>query len=107
MIRKRMFGGAGLMALVATTPVLAQTAPVGPHAPGVFGIVFFVLALLLYFLPTWTALWRRHDKKWLVVLANLLLGWTVIGWVAVLVWSLAGAARGTNAAANSTPPPIQ
>ena len=42
---------------------------------------------LLYFLPTWEAWERKHTNLTGVTLLNLLLGWTLVGWVAALVWS--------------------
>jgi hypothetical protein len=41
-----------------------------------------------YFLPSIIA-WRRNHRKlgWVIAL-NAMLGWTLIGWVAALVWSL-------------------
>src|SRR5262249_43527005 len=47
-------------------------------------------ALLVYFLPTATALIRkRKSTKWIFAV-NLLTAWTVIGWVLALVWSFLG-----------------
>lgn len=50
-------------------------------------IVVIALALCLYVLPTIVALVRRHTQKVPIILVNLLLGWTFIGWVVALVWS--------------------
>ena len=56
---------------------------------------FTILELLLvvsifafYFLPTLIAFLRQHKNKLAVFLLNLLLGWTVLGWVVSLVWSV-------------------
>ncbi len=46
----------------------------------------FVL-FVLYWLPTVIALYRKHHNKWAILVLNLLLGWTVLGWIAALVWS--------------------
>jgi hypothetical protein len=53
-------------------------------------IIAIVIALASagYFLPLAIALWRSHPKTTNIFLLNLLLGWTVIGWVIALVWSL-------------------
>jgi len=55
---------------------------------------FTILELLLvvsifafYFLPTLIAFLRQHKNKLAIFLLNLLLGWTVLGWVVSLVWS--------------------
>ncbi|MGH9480915.1 MAG: superinfection immunity protein [Terriglobales bacterium] len=45
-----------------------------------------LVLVLLYFLP---AILARNKQNFLgVFLVNFLLGWTVIGWVAALVWAL-------------------
>lgn len=52
---------------------------------------FALLALvggLLYVLPAIIA-WRNDHKDKVAILAlDLLLGWSLIGWVAALVWAL-------------------
>nr|WP_281720755.1 superinfection immunity protein [Nitrosomonas nitrosa] len=42
----------------------------------------------MYFLPAFLALWRGHPSCIPILIVNLLLGWTVIGWVGTLVWAL-------------------
>jgi len=58
--------------------------------PAVFPIVlglYFLIVLGLYFLPTSVASLRRHPNAMAIFLLNLLLGWTMLGWVIALVWS--------------------
>jgi Superinfection immunity protein len=52
-------------------------------------MLFLILSVLLYFLPTLIA--RDKPQVLAVFLVNLLLGWTVIGWFVALIW--AGAAE--------------
>jgi hypothetical protein len=48
-------------------------------------MTFLFLSAILYFLPTILA---RHKAAFLgIFLVNLLLGWTVIGWLVVLIWA--------------------
>lgn len=47
-----------------------------------------LLALVAYFVPTIVAGARRHHNQGAIFALNLLLGWTVIGWIAALVWAL-------------------
>jgi hypothetical protein len=54
----------------------------------IFGIVVFVISVAIYFLPTILAVLRHHRNALAVFLVNLFLGWTFIGWVAALVWSV-------------------
>ena len=42
----------------------------------------------VYFLPSFIAFSRQHKNKIAIFLLNLLLGWTVLGWVGSLVWSV-------------------
>lgn len=48
----------------------------------------FVWAPLLYMLPTIEAFIRGHNNKPGIAVLNVFLGWTLIGWVAALVWAL-------------------
>ena len=43
---------------------------------------------MIYAAPALIAAWRRHRRAEQIALLNLLLGWTVIGWLALLVWAL-------------------
>ena len=46
-----------------------------------------ILIAVLHFLPTIIALARGHHNGFAIFLTNLLLGWTVIGWVVAFIWS--------------------
>ena len=39
-----------------------------------------VVVLLLYLLPTFIAFGRRHHRRWQILVANVLLGWTFLLW---------------------------
>ena len=43
---------------------------------------------LLYFAPTLIAVKRDHRNMAPIAVINLLLGWSLIGWVIALAWSL-------------------
>ena len=59
----------------------------GPAMVGVFALAAFA-GLAFYFLPTILAMSRRKGNTPAIFILNLLLGWTFIGWVVALVWSL-------------------
>jgi hypothetical protein len=45
------------------------------------------LFLLVYFLPTIVAFYRKHHRAWAIFALNLFLGWTVVGWIIAMVWA--------------------
>lgn len=51
-------------------------------------LVFGIILLPLWFLPTIIAIARQHPKALWIFLLNLFFGWTGIAWIAVLVWSV-------------------
>jgi hypothetical protein len=51
------------------------------------GIAYVLICLILYFLPALIALLRSHQNFVPILLLNLFLGWTVLGWIVALVWS--------------------
>ena len=51
-------------------------------------IIFLILVFILYFLPTVFATIRSHSSSGGIFALNLFLGWTLIGWVVALAWSL-------------------
>ena len=63
--------------------------PFGWFFGSVFGIIVFIIALFVYFLPTLIALSRNHRNKLAIFLVNLILGGTGVGWIVALIWSLA------------------
>lgn len=50
-------------------------------------LVLFVVGFCGYLLPSIVAFNRNHRNKVPIAILNLLLGWTLIGWVVALVWS--------------------
>jgi hypothetical protein len=51
-------------------------------------LIALLVALGLYFLPTVIAAVKKSRQTTAIFALNLLLGWTLLGWVAALVWSL-------------------
>lgn len=51
------------------------------------GFILFGVMGLVYIIPTIIAAKRNHPNVAAIFLLNLLLGWSLIGWVAALVWS--------------------
>lgn len=59
------------------------------------GLMFFVLGPALYFLPSIEAALRKSEKGLPIGMLNLLLGWTLLGWVAAYIWALNSATEGS------------
>ena len=51
-------------------------------------LLLILLIVVVYFAPTIIATVRKKRNKDAIFLLNLLLGWTFIGWVVALVWSV-------------------
>ena len=66
---------------------------------------FFLPALALHFLPTIIA-GVRHARNfgWILVI-NLLLSWTVIGWIVALIWAIRDTPKYVIAYVPPPPPP--
>jgi len=62
--------------------------PFGFFFGSIFGGFAFLLSLAFYFLPTIIALARRRQNTPAIFLLNFFLGWTFVGWVVALVWSV-------------------
>lgn len=50
-------------------------------------IGLIVAGVSLYFLPTIVAYSKGHTNKGIILLMNLLLGWTFIVWICTLIWA--------------------
>lgn len=57
------------------------------------GLILWGLAIALYFLPWIVAHRRAHHQLMSIALLNLFLGWTLLGWVLALVWSVSAVRR--------------
>jgi len=54
----------------------------------VAGLALLAMLGVLYFLPAIIARSRGHMSAGAIFALNLLLGWTALGWIAAIVWSL-------------------
>ena len=57
------------------------------------GFVILLGLLGLYLLPTSVAAMRHHQNVLAIGALNILLGWSVLGWIAAFVWSLTSVVR--------------
>jgi len=88
-----------LFVIVLFSLYLGSCAPPVGHAPvdwsfninfPYWTLPFGFIGLALYFLPTIIAAIRRSKSTVGIILVNILAGWTFVGWVIALVWSLVG-----------------
>jgi hypothetical protein len=70
-------------------PILATD----PTTDATRGVVLVLLALAAYMLPTIVAGSRHHPNTAPVLVLNLLLGWTLVGWAVALAWALTAIER--------------
>lgn len=61
--------------------MIAATTSTGSPIPGL------IIIALFYFVPTFVAFFRHHHQRSAILILNLFLGCTGIGWIAALVWS--------------------
>jgi hypothetical protein len=54
----------------------------------VVGLILIVVILFAYFVPFIIAMMRQHNNTLAIFFVNLLLGWSVIGWICAFIWSL-------------------
>lgn len=73
-----LIGSAAIAGLAAGNTVL-------PNLAGLAGLG--VLALAGYVTPTLVAYRRGHAQRQAIAWLNLLLGWSVFGWAAAMVWA--------------------
>lgn len=90
-VRMRTLAWPPIAALLLTSLATDAIAAEDGTALGLF-IGFFVIAALLgfYFLPAIIAASRDHNQQGPIFIICLLTGWTGIGWVIALAWSVSG-----------------
>lgn len=52
-------------------------------------IIGILLCVTIYGLPTGVALIRGRTNTVAILVLNLFLGWTLLGWVVALIWAVA------------------
>jgi Superinfection immunity protein len=86
----RIFGAAALIA----SPAWAASSRAADDGGVIMTVLFFIYVVLflgvvvLFLLPTIIAFHRGHPNRVAILLINLLVGWTGLGWIGVLVWSV-------------------
>ncbi len=60
-------------------------------------IALIACAFFLYFVPAIIGSRRGVNGSGILALLNVLFGWTIIGWIALLIWAVAGQTRAADA----------
>jgi|SRR5262249_887679 len=73
---------------------LLATTTTTPDGGGLLGIIALFFMLFIYFLP-WLVAQHRGKADGLagIFFVNLIVGWTVVGWVLCFVWACTGRTR--------------
>ena len=52
------------------------------------GALTIIVGLVIYFAPSIVAHIKGHEREASIIFANLVLGWTIIGWIVIWIWTL-------------------
>ena len=58
------------------------------HFVSAFFLPFLSFGFVMYFLPSIIALVRSKRDITAILLLNVFLGWTMIGWIVALIWAV-------------------
>lgn len=55
------------------------------------GIGLVIVVAVIYFIPTFVA-WNKPNNGGIIIL-NIFLGWSILGWIAALIWAVQAKSR--------------
>jgi Superinfection immunity protein len=85
----RLFVGAGLAALAILLVAIGLARNTSALAAPAH-LLLFLMVVALYLVPSGLAVHRNCVATGWIIALNVLLGWTLFGWVAALGWAAAG-----------------
>jgi predicted permease len=57
-------------------------------ASNVLNTILLWFAMIVgYWLPSLVAFHRKHKNRMAITVANLFVGWTIVGWIVSLIWA--------------------
>jgi hypothetical protein len=86
-MKKMLFAWTALIVAIVAVIVLKNREMLDTVGGIITVLMYVAIALAIYFLPAMIANTRKHKHTMAIVLTNLFLGWTFLGWVAALVWA--------------------
>ncbi|MEW7291479.1 superinfection immunity protein [Aquimarina sp. 2304DJ70-9] len=66
-------------------------------------VIMIIVGICFYFIPSIIALLRMKKNLVAIIALNFFLGWSLIGWVISLVWSLSSDSKPTKIIVNQQP----
>jgi hypothetical protein len=70
-----------------------------------YALFFYIMMLIIFAfvnsIPTLIAIRRNHKNQIGIFAFNVLLGWTIIGWVVAFIWALSGPSLESHSSANT------
>ena len=100
----RLFVAAGAVLIAILVIAVGLASNTTALAAPAHLIVFLVLCGI-YLLPTGLALYRDSAAKGWIIALNVLLGWTLFGWIIALGWAAGGKIHDVNRASRVHPVP--
>ena len=83
----RLRKGHAVVLLTVGAALIAAIFSSHPHLEHWVAFAMLFPVAIFYLLPSYVAVLRDHPHSITAVLTNVLLGWTLVGWVGVLIWS--------------------
>lgn len=83
--RDKIKGAIWLAALIAVAAVAGFF--LLPVIPVAAFVLYFSIIIVGYFLPSLNAFYRGHLNAVPILIVNVLVGWTILGWVVCFAWS--------------------
>ena len=68
-------------------------APQTPNIIALKSVIELIIIGIVYILPSLIAHRRKHHQRISISLLNIFLGWTLLGWVAALIWSASASVK--------------
>ena len=53
-------------------------------------VILLAIIVLIYMLPTLIAFGRDHPRRGLILILNVIFGWTLLGWILIFLWAALG-----------------
>lgn len=66
----------------------ASQPPGSDTALVIFLVIGFLIAGIIYIVPSIMAFRRDHPNRWIILVINIAFGTTIIGWGVALVWAM-------------------